>query len=66
MTAVYVVLAVVVVVAWWQVDVRRHPTRRCPRCHGRKVNAGSTRLKWGECSRCAGTGHVRRIGARRQ
>lgn len=66
MTAVYVVLAVLIALGWWYVDLHRHPTRRCPSCKGSGKNAGSTRLRWGECPRCQGRGHVPRLGARKE
>ena len=39
------------------------PLRPCPRCHGTRVNRGSTGRRFGLCKRCGGTGRTRRLGA---
>jgi len=39
------------------------PLRPCPRCHGTRVNRGSTGRRFGLCKRCDGTGRTRRLGA---
>jgi DnaJ-class molecular chaperone len=59
---VLVLAAIVVVVGWW-VDVQRRPIRRCPSCDGSKKNAGDGSRYWGTCRRCGGKGEVRRLGA---
>jgi hypothetical protein len=60
-TAFVVIVAVVVIIAWW-VDVQRRPIRRCPSCKGRKRNSSSP-LRWGTCRRCGGKGELPRRGA---
>ena len=65
MTAVYLALAALTALGCWRVSVALWPTRLCPSCKGRKTNAGSNRQRWGTCRRCGGTGHVRRLGARK-
>lgn len=52
--------------AWWLIDVRWHPWRKCPSCGGGRRNAGSTGDRWGDCGRCGTSGKVRRFGARGQ
>ena len=39
------------------------PLRPCPRCHGTRVNRGSTGRRFGLCKRCGGAGRTRRLGA---
>ena len=39
------------------------PLRPCSRCHGTRVNRGSTGRRFGLCKRCGGTGRTRRPGA---
>ena len=39
------------------------PLRPCPRCHGARVNRGSTGRQFALCKRCGGAGRTRRIGA---
>lgn len=53
-------------VAWWLIDVRLHPWRKCPSCGGDRKNAGSDGERWGDCRRCGTSGNVRRFGARGQ
>jgi hypothetical protein len=40
------------------------PFRPCIRCGGTGRNKGSSRRRFGECRRCKGSGHRRRLGAR--
>lgn len=68
MTVLWLVLAALVIGGGWYVDVRWHPWKPCPSCHGRTRNAGSRPSAYGKhhCRRCGGKGEVRRIGARRE
>lgn len=64
MTAVYLVLAAVVILGGWYVHVRLFPWRTCPRCGGRgRIGASGVHR---DCARCRATGRVRRIGARKE
>ena len=41
------------------------PYAPCRKCKGSGKNAGSSRKRYGDCSRCGATGRRRRIGAQR-
>ncbi len=58
-----VILLVLAAAAGYAVFLYFWPWRNCPRCHGTRVNRGSTRRRIGICKRCSGTGRTRRIGA---
>jgi DnaJ-class molecular chaperone len=60
-TAILVIAGAIAITVWW-IDVRLHPIRRCPWCHGSKHNVGSGTRRWGTCPRCGGEGEVRRFG----
>jgi DnaJ-class molecular chaperone len=49
--------------AGYAISLYLWPWRPCPRCHGTRVNRGTTRKRIGMCKRCRGTGRTRRIGA---
>ena len=51
------------VAAGYLVSLYVWPLRPCPRCHGTRVNRGSTGRQFGLCKRCGVTGRTRRIGA---
>lgn len=40
------------------------PFRPCMRCKGTGRNPGSNKKRFGQCRRCQGRGHLRRIGAK--
>jgi hypothetical protein len=53
-----------VVVAWWLVRLRRHPSGPCLWCKGRRGrNPGSDDEQWGYCEHCGRTGERLRFGA---
>ena len=56
-------LVCVVAVIVWVVSRLRWPLRPCGKCGGKGTNAGSSRKRYGRCSRCKGTRQVRRFGA---
>jgi len=58
-----VILLIIAAAAGYAVSLYFWPWRNCPRCHGTRVNPGSTRRRHGRCTRCSGTGRTRRIGA---
>jgi DnaJ-class molecular chaperone len=49
---------------WWLWHAYWHPFKPCPRCQGKGINRGSTRRRFGNCKRCRGSKHVRRIGSK--
>jgi hypothetical protein len=57
------ILLALIALAGYAVSLYLWPFRPCPRCHGERVNRGSTGRRFGLCTRCAGTGRTRRIGA---
>jgi hypothetical protein len=59
----FVLIVAIIVIVLWQLEVRRHPIRRCPSCKGSRRNFGSNASRWGKCRRCGGTGKVSRLGA---
>ena len=66
MTVVLLALAAIGLYYFWRrSDVRRHPFRPCPRCGGKRRNAGSSDRRFGLCRRCGGRGAVPRYGAPR-
>jgi hypothetical protein len=60
---VTVILLAIGIAAGYAVSLYLWPWRTCPRCHGTRVNPGSTRRRYGMCKRCSGTGRTRRLGA---
>lgn len=58
-----VILLAIGIVAAYALSLFVWPWRPCPRCRGTRVNPGSNRRRYGMCTRCAGTGRTRRIGA---
>lgn len=65
--APWVVLIAVVVVAWWYVDLRFRPMKKCPACKGARTRPGTLLAgTYGYCTRCGGKGEVRRWGAPRE
>ena len=50
--------------AVYVVSLYVHPFRPCSRCQGSSRNKGSSRKRFGQCGRCAGTGRRQRIGSR--
>ena len=63
MIVIWIVIAVIGAYYLWRLDVRHHPYRPCPRCGGKRMNAGSSASRWGLCRKCGGRGAVRRYGA---
>ena len=49
---------------WWLWHAYFHPFRPCPRCKGKGTNRGSTRRRFGNCTRCGGSKHVQRLGSK--
>jgi hypothetical protein len=60
-TALWIVLAVVVIGGGWYVHARLYPWKDCPRCGGTKRNVSGNAHR--DCTRCGSTGRVRRLGA---
>ncbi len=67
----HVLLLAAISGAGWVLSLWLHPFRPCPRCTphadrrgGAGRNRGSSRKRFGACTRCGGTGRVRRIGAK--
>ena len=58
-----VILLIIAAAAGYAASLYLRPLRTCPRCHGTRVNRGSTGRRFGLCKRCGGTGRTRRIGA---
>ena len=58
-----VILLIIAVGAGYAVSLYLWPIRNCPRCHGTRINPGSTSRRASMCRRCSGTGRIRRIGA---
>lgn len=58
-----VILIGAVVLAAYCVSLLKWPFRPCRKCLGKGTNRGSSRKRWGPCSRCGGSKQVRRIGA---
>jgi hypothetical protein len=61
----YLILVVIVATfGWWRLSLRFWPYAPCRWCRGRKGNnLGSSRGRWGNCSRCGGKGKRLRWGA---
>jgi hypothetical protein len=58
-----VILLALGIAAGYAVSLYLWPWRTCPRCHGTRVNRGSTGRRIGMCKRCSGAGRTRRLGA---
>lgn len=50
--------------AAWTVRAYFWPFAPCRRCKGSKSNRGSTRKRFGRCTRCGGTGTRQVLGSR--
>lgn len=61
MTALWIVLAVVVLGGGWYAHVRLYPWKDCPRCGGSERNKSGYAHR--DCGRCGARGRVRRWGA---
>ncbi|WP_143030041.1 hypothetical protein [Pseudonocardia oroxyli] len=62
--ATMVVVLVVVLVLGYVVSVFLHPFKVCPSCKGSPRSYGSIYTKsFRNCTRCGGSGRVRRFGA---
>jgi hypothetical protein len=61
----YLIVAVLVsAFVWWRISLHLWPYARCRWCRGRKGHSlGSSRGRWGNCSRCGGKGKRMRWGA---
>jgi len=57
-------LAAFIALAAWATSLYFHPFGACSRCHGSRVNRGSTKKAWGRCPRCLGLGRQQRFGSR--
>lgn len=63
LTASWLVLAVLLIVAW-TIGVYFWPFTQCRRCSGRKTNPGSTPKRYGLCRKCGGNGSRQVLGAK--
>lgn len=59
------ILLILLGAAGWVISLYLWPYRPCGRCLGSQRNKGSNRRRYGDCSRCGGTGRLQRIGSRR-
>ncbi len=57
-------LLIVTALAAWTVRAYLWPFAPCRRCRGTKTNRGSSRKRFGTCSRCGGTGSRQVLGSR--
>jgi|SRR5579875_315815 len=57
-------LVAFIALAAWAASLYFHPFGQCSRCHGSRVNRGSTSKAWGRCRKCLGTGRQQRFGSR--
>ena len=57
-------LIILIAVAGWTVRAYFWPFARCRRCKGAKTNRGSSKKRFGTCSRCGGTGTRQVLGSK--
>ncbi len=57
-------LLIVAALAAWTVRAYIWPFANCRRCKGAKTNRGSSKKRFGTCSRCGGSGTRQVLGSR--